>query len=156
MPVGQGNILLGYYRGFCALKEAGLITQMPRLVAVQAQACAPLVAAWERNADRVEAVEEQETIASGVRTQAPARGPELLCALRESNGFALAVDDEAIQVAQQKLVRYGFLVEATSAVPVAAIETVQKRVGKELNILIPLSGSGLKEANCNCKEQSMK
>lgn len=145
MPVGQGNMLLGYYRGFRALIDANLISHMPRLVAVQAQACAPIARAWELGLDKIEAVIEQPTVAAGIRTQLPVHGNELLQALHTSQGFALAVDDAAIQLAQQKLARHGLFVEATSAVPVAAINQVRQRLGAATTILIPLSGSGLKE-----------
>lgn len=144
--VGQGSILLGYYRGFRALQEAALITHMPRLIAVQARPCAPLVAAWERGAEEVQPVEEQHTIASGIRVKAPVRGRELLRALRESNGFALAVEDHSIRQAHQKLAKAGLFVETTSAVPLAALPTVRKRLPQGSKIVIPLSGSGLKEA----------
>lgn len=144
MPAGQGGMLLGYYRGFRALLEAGCIPKMPRLVAVQARACAPLVAAWERGATQVEPVTEEETIAAGIRIRAPARGTELLRALYESDGLALAVDDEAIRAAHAALARRGLFVETTSAVPVAALAQVRARLGGE-RLLVPLSGSGLKE-----------
>jgi len=145
MPVGQGNLFLGYYRGFRALLEANVIDRMPRFVAVQAAACAPLAFAWQQGLTYVPPVEEQPTVAAGIRTCAPVRGLELLRAVQDSDGFVLTVTDEAIRHAQQRLTRMGFGVEATSAVPVAAIAAVRQQVGDTAKILIPLSGTGLKE-----------
>ncbi|HEX8684132.1 MAG TPA: pyridoxal-phosphate dependent enzyme [Ardenticatenaceae bacterium] len=145
VPLGQGGMLLGYYRGFRALRDAGLIERMPRLIGVQSAACAPIVRAWERDLKSVEPVEEQATVAEGIRIKAPARGHEMLCALRESGGWAVAVEDDAILAARAALARRGLFVETTSAVPVAALATIRERLGNGTNILIPLSGSGLKE-----------
>jgi threonine synthase len=138
-------MLLGYYRGFRALQRAGLIERMPRLVGVQSAACAPVVQAWEQGLESVEPVEEQATIAEGIRIKAPARGHEMLRALRESEGWAVAVEDDAILAARAVLARHGLFVETTSAVPVAAVAAIRERLGNGANILIPLSGSGLKE-----------
>ncbi len=138
-------MLLGYYRGFKALHEAGLIERMPRLIGVQSTACAPIVAAMEQGAAEVEPVEEHNTIAEGIRIKAPARGREILRALRESDGFALAVEDDAIRAARRALAQRGLFIETTSAVPVAALATVRARLGPTARLLVPLSGSGLKE-----------
>lgn len=145
MPVGQGNLFLGYYRGFRALLAANQIAQMPRFVAVQAAACAPLARAWQQGFSHVPPVAEEPTIAAGIRTAAPARGAELLRAVQESNGLVCTVTDPDIRQAQQALARKGLFVEATSAVPVAAIAAVRKKFGDQAHILIPLSGTGFKE-----------
>jgi threonine synthase len=144
MPLGQGGLLLGYYRGLRALREAGRIERLPRLVGVQAVACAPVVRAWERGADTVAPAEEQPTVAEGIRIPAPARGREILQALRDSDGWMLAVEDDAIVDARRALAHRGLFVETTSAVPMATLLEVRNRLGTEATILIPLSGSGLK------------
>jgi threonine synthase len=147
VPIGQGGMLLGYYRGFRALRDAGLIERLPRLVGVQSSACAPIVHAWQRGSREVEPVEEHETVAEGIRIRAPARAQEILHALRESDGFALTVEDEAIRAARKALAHRGLFVEHTSAVPVAALPAVRAELGRTASILVPLSGSGLKERN---------
>ncbi|MGH2542414.1 MAG: pyridoxal-phosphate dependent enzyme, partial [Ardenticatenaceae bacterium] len=147
VPVGQGGMLLGYYRGFQALREAGLITRMPRMIGVQSIACAPVVEAWRRGAEHVAPVEEHATLAEGIRIREPARGEEILRALRESDGFAVTIEDHAIRAARTALAHRGLFVESTSAAPVAALPLVRAELGKKATILIPLSGSGLKEGN---------
>lgn len=145
VPLGQGGMLLGYYRGFRALQQAGLIQAMPRLIGVQSAACAPIVAAFEQGSNDPAPVSESDTIAAGIRIAAPARGREMLRALRESNGFPMAVEDEAVIAARRALAERGLFVEYTSAVTVAALATVRSRLPANATILIPLSGSGLKE-----------
>ncbi len=142
--VGQGSLLLGVWYGCQALQQAGLLTAMPRLYAVQTTACAPVVRAWTQGSDDVTAVSEQATIAEGVRIPLPVRGRAILTALRESGGAALAVEDEAIRLAQRTLAQQGIFIEPTSAVPLAAVETVRRQLGPDAKILVPLTGSGLK------------
>lgn len=145
MPLGQGGMLLGYYRGLDALLQAGLIDKLPRLIGVQAKACAPVVRVWQRNGDEVEAVEEQDTVAAGIRIKKPARGTEILRALYHSEGMALEVSDHEILEAKAYLAERGLFVETTSAVPVAALPAVRAALGEQAHLLVPLSGSGLKE-----------
>jgi threonine synthase len=113
---------------------------------VQSVACAPVVQAWERGLDHVEPVDEHATVAEGIRIKAPARGHEMLRAMRESDGWPLAVEDDAVLAARAALAQRGLFVETTSAVTVAALAAVRARLGHDARILIPLSGSGLKEA----------
>ncbi len=143
-PVGQGGLLLGLVEGFRALLAAGVIERLPHFYAVQSAACDPIVRAWERTIDVPAPVEGGSTIADGIRITAPVRGRAILAALRASGGAALRVDDFAIRAAQQTLAARGLFVEPTSAVPVAALPAVLDHIGGEAEIVIPLTGSGLK------------
>lgn len=143
-PVGHGGLFLGLARGFQALCDAGLVSRPPRLYAVQASACDPVVRAWEDNLDEPEPAPENTTIADGIVVNQPVHGREVLAAIRDSGGMALRVADAAIQEAQHLLIRHGLLVEPTSAAPVAALGTIQTHVGSGATIVVPLTGSGLK------------
>ncbi len=143
-PVGQGGLLLGLARGFAALHEAGLIAHVPRLYAIQSAACDPIVKAWEAEHDAPIPVSSGETIAGGIKITAPVRGREVLAALRGSGGAAYRVSDSAITAAQTILAAHGLFVEPTSAVPVAALDRVQAHLDRAAEIVIPLTGSGLK------------
>ena len=143
-PVGQGTVLLGAYRGFRVLREAGLIERTPRLVAVQSARCAPLQAAWTQGLDHVPAVPGEPTVAEGIRIVQPVRGRQLLQAIRESDGLVLTVAEEEILAAQTALAHQGLYVEPTSAVPVAALAQLRERVEAGQTIVVPLTGSGLK------------
>jgi len=143
-PVGQGTLLLGAHRGFQALRQAGLIERMPRLVAVQAARCAPLHVAWAQGLDHVPAVQSDVTVAEGIRIVRPVRGRQLLQAIRESDGLVLSVEEEQILDAQRALAHRGLYVEPTSAVPVAALAQLRERIEADQTVVVPLTGSGLK------------
>ena len=69
------------------------------MVAVQAAGCAPIVRAWEQGAEHAEPWKDAHTYAAGIRVPAAIGDFLILRAVRESNGFAIAVDDEAIATA---------------------------------------------------------
>jgi threonine synthase len=142
LPVGHGGLLLGLYMGFGELLSAGLIRRWPRLVGVQAQACAPLARAWERGATTVQPVEEKETIAGGVRIAAPPWGRQVLAAVRRTGGSLVALSDQAALVAREKLAHRGLYVEPTSALPAAALDELGESVG-EMPVVV-LTGIGFK------------
>jgi len=146
-PVGQGGLLLGLVEGFRALLAAGAIERLPRFYAVQSAACDPVVRAWEANADVPTPAAVGETIADGIKIALPVRGRAILAAIRASGGAALRVDDGAIRAAQHTLAKHGLLVEPTSAVPVAALPAILAHVGPAAEIVVPLTGSGLKTAS---------
>lgn len=139
-PIGQGSILLGLAYGFRDLVQAGLAERMPRLVGVQAEACAPLAKAFEHGLEVPEPVEAGETIAEGIKISAPVRGRELLSAVRESEGAILQVPDTEIARAQADLAHQGVYVEATSAVTLAGY----RQLGNQGEAVLILTGSGLK------------
>lgn len=145
-PVGHGGLFLGLARGFKALLDAGLIETLPRLYAVQAAASDPVVRAWESGAEDITPGDEKPTVADGIVVREPVHGRELLQALRETNGMAIRVDEDAILSARDALVKRGHLVEPTSAVPLAALPTVREHLGNRggERILLPLTGTGLK------------
>lgn len=143
-PVGQGSLVLGLWYGFEALRGGGYVDTVPRLYGVQAAACDPIVRAWEAGDEEPAPVTEGDTIAGGIRIAAPVRGHEILHAIRASGGAAFRVDDEAIHSAQLTLARRGLYVEPTSAVPVAALDAVWRHVGRAGDLVVPLTGSGLK------------
>ncbi|HID65148.1 MAG TPA: pyridoxal-phosphate dependent enzyme [Anaerolineae bacterium] len=144
LPAGHGTLLLGAYRGFTDLLEAGLIGRLPRLFAVQASACAPLYGAYRQGADEVSPVKEDETLAEGIRVPHPVRGKQILAAIRQTGGAVLAVDDERIGQAQQELAQGGFYVEFTSAAPVAALKELHDTITADQITVVPLTGSGFK------------
>jgi threonine synthase len=144
-PAGQGNLFLGLARGFTALRAAGVAAALPAMYAVQAAACAPVAGAWQAGGPDPVPVVEGTTIAEGIRTSRPVRGREILRAVRETGGAAVAVDDDAIRAAQRHLLRAGLSVEPTAAAAVAALPLLRDRLGGA-RVVVPLTGSGLKSA----------
>ncbi len=94
-PAGGGTGLVGMWRAFAELAELGWVEgPMPRLVAVQAAGCAPIVRAFAAGADRAEAWADARTVASGLRVPAPFADRLILRAVRGSRGTAVAVSEE--------------------------------------------------------------
>ncbi len=96
-PTGGGTGLIGMWKAFAELAELGWVTGAPpRMVAVQAAGCAPIVRAWEEGAESATRWEGAATLAAGIRVPAAIGDFLILRAIRESGGFAIAVTDEEI------------------------------------------------------------
>ncbi len=107
-PTGGGTGLIGMWKAFQELQAIGWLgDKLPRMVAVQATGCAPIVKAFEEGAEHAELWQDAHTVASGIRVPVAIGDFLILRAVRESNGFATAVEDDAIlqardEVAQQE------------------------------------------------------
>jgi threonine synthase len=121
-PTGGGTGLIGMCKAFDELGKIGWIgPKRPRMVAVQASGCAPIVRAYEQGADHAERWENAHTMAAGIRVPAAIGDFLILRGIRESGGFACAVDDADIQAAQEEVAREeGFLLCPEGAATVAA------------------------------------
>ncbi len=110
-PTGGGTGLIGMWKGFAELEAIGFIgSKRPRMVAVQAAGCAPMVRAFESGEKHAARWEDAHTIASGIRVPAAIGDFLILGAVRESNGFAIAVTDEEIEASLDEVAkREGFL-----------------------------------------------
>lgn len=94
-PTGGGTGLIGMWKAFAELREAGWVTDPPpRMYTVQSTGCAPVVRAFEAGADHATPWEDPWTVASGLRVPGPLGDRLMLRALRESGGGAIAVTDE--------------------------------------------------------------
>lgn len=103
-PTGGGVGLIGMWKGFEELEQLGWIgPKRPRMVAVQAAGCAPVVRAFESGADKMEAYPNASTMAAGLRVPKPYADATILEILRSSRGTALAVNDEEIRAAVREL-----------------------------------------------------
>ena len=138
-PVGHGSLLLGTWLGFGELLTAGLVERLPRLIAVQAAACAPLLELWRGEGGACSP--EAETAAEGIRVRQPVRGKQIIAAVRESGGEVVAVGEDEIRRALRGLLDKGLFVEPTAAVAVAGLEHLGRIPG---GVVVPLTGSGLK------------
>jgi threonine synthase len=100
-PTGGGTGLIGMWKAFAELEALGLIgAKRPRMIAVQAAGCAPIVRAWESGADRAQRWEGAHTAAAGIRVPRTIGDLLILGALRESGGFAIAISEDEIARAQ--------------------------------------------------------
>lgn len=121
-PTGGGTALIGMAKGFDELEALGLIgPTRPRLVAVQAEGCAPIVRAFEAGDETAERWEGARTRAAGIRVPRALGDFLILRAVRASGGFALAVSDEALLAAADEAARGdGLLVSPEGGATLAA------------------------------------
>jgi threonine synthase len=96
-PTGGGTGLIGMWKAFDELEALGWIgSKRPRMYAVQASGCAPIVRAFEAGEEHAERWEDAATVAAGIRVPKAVGDFLILRAVRESGGKALAVGDPAI------------------------------------------------------------
>jgi threonine synthase len=123
-PTGGGTGLIGMWKAFAELEAIGFIgRKRPRMVAVQAAGCAPMVRAFEAGEEHAPRWEDAQTIASGIRVPQAVGDFLILRAVRESGGFAIAVPDDAITAALDEVAREeGFLLCPEGAATYAALK----------------------------------
>ena len=96
-PTGGGVGLIGIFKALQECQELGWIgPKLPRLVAVQASGCAPIVKAWETRAEQSQAWQDASTIAFGITVPKPLGDFPILSALYGTGGCAVAVTDAEI------------------------------------------------------------
>ena len=147
-PTGGGTGLIGMWKAFAELEAIGFIgKERPRMVAVQAAGCAPMVKAFEAGEEHAPRWENAHTIASGIRVPQAIGDFLILRAVRESGGFATAVPDTAISAALDEMAREeGFLLCPEGAATYAAYKQslVDGRVKRSDRVMLFNCGSGLK------------
>jgi threonine synthase len=123
-PTGGGTGLIGMWKAFAELEAIGFISgKRPRMVAVQAAGCAPMVRAYEAGEEHAPRWENAHTIAAGIRVPQAIGDFLILRAVRESGGFAIAVPDDAIEAALAEVAREeGFLMCPEGAATYAALK----------------------------------
>jgi threonine synthase len=121
-PTGGGTGLIGMWKAFAELEAIGFIgSKRPRMVAVQAAGCAPMVRAYEQGVEHAARWEDAHTIAAGIRVPQAVGDFLILRAVRESGGFAIAVSDEVIAAGLEEVAREeGFLMCPEGAAAYAA------------------------------------
>ncbi|MBM3526464.1 MAG: threonine synthase [Alphaproteobacteria bacterium] len=147
-PTGGGTGLIGMWKAFAELESIGFIgKKRPRLVAVQASGCAPMVRAYEAGVEHATRFENAHTIAAGIRVPQAVGDFLILRAVRESGGYAVAVDDDAIQNAVDEVARQeGFLMCPEGGATYAAYKLglASGRVSKSERAVLFNCASGLK------------
>jgi threonine synthase len=147
-PTGGGTGLIGMWKAWAELRELGWISPpLPRLVAVQASGCAPIVRAFDAGERTAAPWENAHTIAAGIRVPAALGDFLILDALRESHGFALAVTDEEIEAARAHVgSRDGLLLSPEGAATYAAYLAAARsgRIGPTDEAVLFNCASGLK------------
>jgi threonine synthase len=103
-PTGGGVGLIGMCKAFDEMQEVGWIgAERPRMVAVQAEGCAPIVRAWEAHQNSAQFFANAATVASGLRVPGPLGDLLILSMLRQTKGTALTVTDDEMLNAGREL-----------------------------------------------------
>jgi threonine synthase len=144
VPTGSGTLLLGLYRGFVRMREAGEVARLPQLFGVQAAACAPLQRAFVEGRTAPVAVVPEPTVATGVAIDKPVRGSQILAAIRVTKGSMVAVSEQEIEAAHSSLAHQGLYVERTAATAIAGLAHLDGVLPGEGPVVVPLTGHGLK------------
>jgi threonine synthase len=147
-PTGGGTGLIGMWKAFSEMEELGWIdSRRPRMIAVQAAGCAPIVRAWEQGASTSEFWNNASTIASGLRVPKAFADSLILSALYGSNGGAVSVTDEEILAAIRLVgATEGILVCPEGAATVAAVPYLRDKglVDLDETVLLFNTGSAFK------------
>ena len=147
-PTGGGTGLIGMWKAFAELEAIGFIgKKRPRMVAVQAAGCAPIVRAFEAGAEHAPRWQDAHTIAAGIRVPQALGDFLILRAVRESGGFAVAVTDDAITAALDEAARVeGFLMCPEGAATYAALKQslADGRIRRDERVVLFNCATGLK------------
>jgi threonine synthase len=149
LPVGNGTLVLGAVQGLTDLLGAGLVDRLPRVIAVQAEQCAPLARAFTAGRDEADQVRAGSTLAEGIAIAAPARHRQILTAVRATAGAIVTVSEDAIRSARMRLAARGWYVESTAAVSLAVVDELPHLFRLGETVVIPLCGAGLKDARAD-------
>jgi len=149
-PTGGGVGLIGMCKAFDEMQEMGWIgAERPRMVAVQAEGCAPIVRAWDAHQTSAQFFPNAATVASGLRVPGPLGDLLILSMLRQTKGTALAVTDEEMLQAGRELAS----LEGIFAAPEGAATVIATRklaasgwIKPEETVVLFNTGTGYKYA----------
>lgn len=148
-PAAGGMALAKTWKGFQELEKLGWAQgKLPRMTAVQAANCAPIVQAFDARAERVAGIEKGPTIATAIAGANPGLlGDRTLQALYESEGSGVGVTDDEIFDAVATLGREGFFIEPSGAVTLAGLrrQVADGVIQADERVVCVLTGSGFKD-----------
>ncbi len=145
-PTGGGTGLIGMWKAFAELREAGWVTgPMPRMFTVQSTGCAPIVRAFDAGTEGAEPWADPWTIASGLRVPGPLGDRIMLRILRQSGGGAIAVPDQVLSDLADRAMRLeGIDVAPEGGAALAAAVTLAQAgaIPREARIVAFNTGAG--------------
>jgi threonine synthase len=149
-PTGGGVGLIGMCKAFDEMQEMGWIgAERPRMVAVQAEGCAPIVKAWEAHRDKADFFPNAATMASGLRVPGPLGDLLILRMLKQTQGTALTVtDDEMLQAGKELASQEGIFAAPEGAATVSAARKLASSgwIKPEETVVLFNTGTGYKYA----------
>jgi threonine synthase len=156
-PTGGGTGLVGMWKAFLECKELGWLesSSLPKMVAVQAEGCAPVVKAFNSGELSCEYWEDAHTIATGLCVPKSFADQNILQILRASNGTAVSVSDQEIIQSQKRLAqKEGIYSCPEGAATLAALNKLVKQgfINPDEIVILFNTGSGLKYPNMQLLE----
>ena len=148
LPVSSGGHASAVWKGFRELETVGAVDRVPPLYFVQTAACDPIAQAFRNGDASVTPVAPEETIAFSIANGSPPSGNRALTAARETNGAVIAVPDDEIREATNRLARQaGLCVEHASATTLAGLRRLAEKdtVDASDDIVAIVTGTGFKE-----------
>ncbi len=143
VPVASGTLMLGLWKGLKELLNANEITELPKVVAVQACGYDYLSSLGTLKVSRLSCGGEKTHFADALRLTKGERGHQTFEAIKELSGELVVVGDSAAEESYRELVKSGFLIEPTSSLAYAAAKRYMNE-GLINYAVVPLTGSGLK------------
>jgi threonine synthase len=144
LPAGNGTLILGAFLGFRELHSAGITDGIPKIIAVQAENCAPLYHSWKNsNLDKTE-IEIIPTYAEGIAVANPVRANEIIECVRKSGGLFLTVSEHEIKAALKFALTKGYFIEPTASVAIAGVKKYLLDGNGSESIVSIFTGHGLK------------
>jgi threonine synthase len=149
-PLGHGTLFLGAYRGFRALRDAGWVERVPRLLGAQAAGYAPIADALHGEDRTLEYANGDgdgvNEVADGIQIRDPVQRDAILDAVDDTDGDVVALSERAVERELDALHERGFYTEPTCATAPAALREFRARgvVGPDDDVVVALTGSGLK------------
>jgi threonine synthase len=151
-PTGGGTGLIGMWKAFDEMETLGWIDEKrPRMFAVQATGCAPIVRAFDSGEKNAAEFPQAQTIASGLRVPKAIGDFLILHILRQSDGGAIAVDDnEMICVTREVGSTEGLFVAPEAAACFGALKSLRSagKIRSGERVVIFNTGSGIKYLDC--------
>ena len=147
-PTGGGTGIIGMWKAFQEMEELGWIdSKRPRMISVQAEGCAPIVRAFNEGLDNAQPFENANTVASGLRVPSAIGDFLILKSIRDSDGYAQAVTDDALLKGVTTLGKTeGIFAAPEAGATVAALEILltNGQIKRDEKIVLFITGSGIK------------
>jgi len=150
VPTGAGTLLSGNAKGYLEFKRLGFINRMPRLAAIQAEGCAPLVKAFKKGTPpyKISTWKNPRTVAGGLVDPYPWDADTAIPAIKTSKGTAEVVSDEEILAAEKLLAKTeGIFAEPSGAAGLAGLRKLLNvgLVDCSDVVVVEVTGGGLKD-----------
>jgi len=144
LPAGNGTLILGAFLGFLELHSAGITDGIPKIIAVQAENCAPLYHSWKTSDLLKTKIQVNPTSAEGIAVTNPVRAREILECVRKSGGRFLTVSENEIKAALKFALTKGYFIEPTASAAIAGVKKYLSDGDENELIVSVFTGHGLK------------